>query len=44
MTKIKISGIIPARGGSNHTFENIKPINHKPLINYSIESVLNQIY
>ena len=41
MTKIKIIGIIPARGGSKSIpLKNIKPINHKPLINYSIESAL----
>ena len=41
MTKIKFIGIIPARGGSKSiTLKNVKQINNKPLINYSIESAL----
>ena len=41
MSKIKILGIIPARGGSKSIpLKNIKLINNKPLINYSIEGAL----
>ena len=41
MAKLKILAIIPARGGSKSIpLKNIKPINNKPLINYSIESAL----
>ena len=41
MTKLKILAIVPARGGSKSiTLKNIKLINNKPLINYTIESAL----
>ena len=41
MTKLKIIGIIPARGGSKSIpLKNIKLIKNKPLINYSIEGAL----
>ncbi|MDA9647953.1 acylneuraminate cytidylyltransferase family protein, partial [Candidatus Pelagibacter sp.] len=41
MAKIKIIGIIPARGGSKSIpLKNIKLIKDKPLISYSIESAL----
>lgn len=41
MTKIKILGIVPARGGSKSIpLKNIKMINNKPLISYSIENAL----
>ena len=41
MTKNKILGIIPARGGSKSIpLKNIKLINRIPLINYSIESAI----
>ena len=41
MSKIKIIGIIPARGGSKSIpLKNVKQINNKPLINYTIESAL----
>ena len=39
---MKILAIIPARGGSKGIpFKNIKLLNNKPLIHYSIESALN---
>ena len=42
MTKIKILGIIPARGGSKSIpLKNIKLINKIPLINFTIKSAIN---
>lgn len=41
MTKLKILAIVPARGGSKTIpLKNIKLINKKPLINYTIEGAL----
>ena len=43
MTKIKILGIIPARGGSKSIpLKNIKLINKIPLINFTIKVQLNR--
>jgi N-acylneuraminate cytidylyltransferase len=40
--KMKYFGIIPARGGSKRIpLKNIRPLNGKPLIEYSIESALS---
>ena len=38
---MKVFGIIPARGGSKSVpLKNIKPLNGKPLIEYTIETAL----
>ena len=38
---MNVIGIIPARGGSKSVFKkNIKPLNNKPLIEYTIESAI----
>ena len=41
MSKTKILGLIPARGGSKGILKNLYPFNNKPLIEWTIESARN---